>query len=255
MTGRGDRGDFKAAGVESAPMFPVSFLALDTTTEAGSCALYLRGEVLLRQCPAGQSHSETLLPLVRQLLAEAGMSLAQLDGIAFGAGPGSFTGLRVACGAAQGLAVAGDLPMLPVGSLAAMAWGAQAPQVLVALDARMGEVYWGRYARSTDTVTALADDQVLPPPAVLAALPTLDDGPWLACGNGLTAYPELAERLAAMGVPMQPNISPDAALVAALAAPALARGEGIDPALAAPVYVRDKVALTVAERLARGGKA
>jgi tRNA threonylcarbamoyladenosine biosynthesis protein TsaB len=234
-------------------MFPVSLLSLDTTTEAGSCALYLRGEVVQRHCPPGQSHSETLLPLVRQLLAEAGIGLSALDGIAFGAGPGSFTGLRVACGAAQGLAVACNLPLLPVGSLAALAWGAAAPRVLVALDARMGEVYWGRYARTVDGVTALADPQVLPPASVLAELP--ETGDWVACGNGLTAYPELAERLTALGVPQLPQIAPDAALVAALAAPALVRGEGIDPALAAPVYVRDKVALTVAERLARGGKA
>lgn len=238
-------------------MFPVSLLSLDTTTEAGSCALYLRGEVLLRHCPVGQSHSETLLPLVRQLLAEAGLSLNALDGIAFGAGPGSFTGLRVACGAAQGLAVASELPLLPVGSLACMAWAAGAPQVLVALDARMGEVYWGRYARTAEGVTALVADRVLPPAEVLQDVGGMKNGSgaWLACGNGLTAYPEIAEQLQSRGIALQPAITPDAGWVAQLAVPALSRGEGLDPALAAPVYVRDKVALTVAERLARGGKA
>ena len=96
-------------------------LALETSTELGSCALWRDGVVTERICPPGKSHSETLLPLVRELLAKAGVKVGQLDAIAFGVGPGAFTGLRVACGAAQGLAVAANLPLIPVTSLEAMA--------------------------------------------------------------------------------------------------------------------------------------
>ena len=96
-------------------------LSLETSTELGSCALFHDGELIERICPAGRSHSETLLPLIRELMQEAGVGFAQLDAIAFGAGPGAFTGLRVACGIAQGLAVARDLPLVPVTSLETMA--------------------------------------------------------------------------------------------------------------------------------------
>lgn len=229
-------------------------LSLDTSSEFGSCALWRDGEVLARECPAGRSHSETLLPLVNDLLAEAGLTLSMLDGIAFGAGPGAFTGLRVACGIAQGLAVVDDLPVVPVSSLAAMAWTASSQvgeRVVVALDARMGEVYWGLYQRQADAMLALAADGVFPP----EMLPLPESSGWLACGNGLTAYPAIREKLTPLVVGWRPEVLPHAAAIAALAAPCLARGEGIDAALALPVYVRDKVALTTAERLARGGKA
>ncbi|MCL2635563.1 MAG: tRNA (adenosine(37)-N6)-threonylcarbamoyltransferase complex dimerization subunit type 1 TsaB, partial [Betaproteobacteria bacterium] len=113
-------------------------LALETSTELGSCALWRDGAVLERRCPSGRPHSETLLPLVRELLGEAGVGIAALDAIAFGVGPGAFTGLRVACGAAQGLAVAAGRPLLPVTSLEAMALQAGDGEVLALLDARMG---------------------------------------------------------------------------------------------------------------------
>ena len=191
------------------------------------------------------------------MLSEAGLSLAMLDGIAFGAGPGAFTGLRVACGIAQGLAVVHDLPVLPVSSLAAMAWAAsnspdhQGEPIISVLDARMGEVYWGCYQCRANELLALTAEGVYPP----QLLPLPERGVWVACGNGLSAYPLIGEHLAPWLVRRQDEILPHATAVAALAAPALARGEGIDAALAVPVYVRDKVALTTAERLARGGKA
>lgn len=230
------------------------FLSLDTSTESGSCALTVDDQLFVRDCPVGRSHSETLLPLINELLAGAGLALSSLDGIAFGAGPGAFTGLRVACGIAQGLAVVHELPVLPVGSLAAMAWSASAnigERVLCLLDARMGEVYWGCFERQADGVAVLTESAVCPP----ELLPIPAGGDWIVCGNGLSAYPELAAKLAGIARTQLPTIMPHAAAVAALAAPALARGAGIDAALALPVYVRDKVALTTAERLARGGKA
>ena len=226
-------------------------LALETSTELGSCALWRDGDIVERLCPPGQSHSETLLPLVRELLGESGLKVAQLDAIAFGVGPGAFTGLRVACGIAQGLAVAANIPLVPVTSLEAMAEMTGAEQVLALLDARMGEVYAGSYRRSADGYVLQGEIRVCSP----ASVPLPTDAGWLICGNAPSAYPELQARIAAAGLPIHPGILPTAAALARLAAPRAARGEGIDAALAAPLYIRDKVAKTVAERLSEGGRA
>lgn len=227
----------------------MQILALETTTDFGTCALWQDGQVISAACPPGRPHSETLIPLVQQLLAEAGSSFAALDALAFGMGPGAFTGLRVACGIAQGMAVALDRPVLPVGSLETMAWEAGGTQVLALLDARMGEVYAGTFRCGESDVEALGA-LCLASPAELE-LPAPDE-PWLAVGNGLSAYPELLARCSNWAC--KPEILPHARSVAHLGAQALARGEGLDPALAAPRYIRDKVARTVAERLADGGK-
>jgi len=250
-----------AAGVEielnpgraSAPVkcWPMLILALETSTDLGSCALWRDGVVAERICPPGKTHSETLLPLVRELLLEAGTKTGQLDAIAFGVGPGAFTGLRIACGAAQGLAVATNVPLIPVTSLETMAVMAGSERVLALLDARMGEVYSGRYRLTVDGYTLDGEIRVSAPGDV--SLPT--ESGWLACGNAITAYPALAERLTAAGIPAQSGIVPTAAVVAQLAVARARRGEGIDAALAAPLYVRDKVAKTVAERLSEGGRA
>ncbi len=226
-------------------------LALDTTTDAGSCALWQNGAVLQFDCPTGRPHSETLLPLIRRLLAEASMGLRQLDGIAFGAGPGAFTGLRITCGMTQGLAVAHDLPVIPVCSLETMAIQVGAPRVFAVLDARMGEVYAANYACTGDDCRLQDDIRVISPDALV--LPA--ESGVIACGNAIGAYPLLAERLTAAGIVVRPEILPQAAAVAQLAAPRLAAGQGVDAALAAPFYVRNKVAKTVAERLSEGGKA
>jgi tRNA threonylcarbamoyladenosine biosynthesis protein TsaB len=226
-------------------------LALETSTELGSCALWRDGVLSERVCPAGRSHSETLLPLVRELLDEAGVRVGQLDAIGFGVGPGAFTGLRVACGAAQGLAVAANLPLVPVTSLEAMAMQTGGERVLALLDARMGEVYSGCYQLIDGAYVLRGEIRVSAPDAV--AFP-VEPG-WLACGNAIAAYPLLAERLSMAGIPVMADILPTAAVVARLAAQRAARGEGIDAALAAPLYVRDKVAKTVAERLSEGGRA
>lgn len=225
----------------------MNLLAIETSTELGSISLWLDGALLTRACPAGVSHSETLLPLISATLREAGLAFADLDGIAFAAGPGSFTGLRVACGVAQGLAVAHEVPVIPVGTLDAMALASGGEQVIVLLDARMGEVYHGCFSAAVP----LAPVAVCHP----SLLPVPESAGWLACGNGLLAYPVLRERLSACVRAWQPERMPDASTVARLAAPRLARGEGLDAAAAAPLYVRNKVALTVAERLANGGRA
>ncbi|MRD73802.1 tRNA (adenosine(37)-N6)-threonylcarbamoyltransferase complex dimerization subunit type 1 TsaB [Rhodocyclus tenuis] len=229
----------------------MNLLALETSTDTGSVALWLDGalseRVFVTGEPAGSTHSHTLLPAVRALLDAASLRFADLDGIAFGNGPGAFTGLRVACAVSQGLAAAHDLPLIPVSTLEAMALSSGGKRVLVALDARMGEVYWGVYCAG-----------VAQAPLIVAApqdVPLPEGTGWLACGNGLAAYPVLAERLQAKATAFQPQLMPAASAVARLAAPRLARGERVAAADAVPVYVRDKVALTVAERLAQGGRA
>lgn len=232
----------------------MKILAIDTSTEPGSCALWLDGRVVEAVCPTGQPSSETLLPLIRRLLDEHSLSLAALDGIAYGAGPGAFTGLRVACGVAQGLAFPHHLPVVPVVSLAAMAWAsARRPgdKVLAVLDARMNEVYHAQYRREADGLCEITAPAVAPPGEV--TLP--GETGWWVVGNALTTYPVLEERVRAVCIGQIPDSVPRAAAVAELGARQLAAGGGRPAEEAWPVYVRDKVALTVAERLARGGKA
>ena len=225
----------------------MKILALETAADPGSVALWCDGTVTARTCPLDQTNSAALLPEARALLAESSLGFADLDAVAFGAGPGSFTGLRVACGVAQGLAFGRGVPLIGVGTLEAMACESGGRRVFVALDARMGEVYHACYV---DGVLQ-GEIGVHPPESV----PLPDGGEWLACGNALTVYPLLRERLAAQVVVWQPESLPSAMGVVRLAAPRLSRGEAVDPALAAPFYVRDKVAKTVAERLAEGGRA
>ena len=225
----------------------MNILALETAADPGSIALWRDGEVVERRCAPGQSNSETLLPLAETTLREAGLGFADLGGIAFGAGPGSFTGLRVACGVAQGLAFARDLPLLGVGTLEAMAQESGFDRVIVTLDARMGEVYVGFFEDGEQRgEIGVYSPQDVPLPQTAG---------WLACGNALAAYPLLRERLSPFVDRWQPELLPSAAGVARIAASRLARGVAIDPADAVPLYVRDKVAKTVAERLAEGGKA
>ncbi len=225
----------------------MNLLAIETSTELGSIAVWRNGDLLRRCCPARVSHSETLLPLISATLREAGIGFADLHGIAFAAGPGSFTGLRVACGVAQGLAFAHHLPVIPVGTLDGMALASGGERVIVALDARMGEVYYGLFAKAVAIGAVIVGHP--------STLPVPDSAGWLACGNGLAAYPLLRHRLSAAVLTWQPDLVPDAGAVARLAAPRLARGEGVDAAEATPLYIRNKVALTVVERLAKGGKA
>lgn len=219
----------------------MKILALDTSTELCSAALLVGTETRERAVLAGNRHSELLLPMVRELLAEAGMGLADLDGLAFGQGPGSFTGLRIGCGVVQGLAFGADRPVVAVGSLEALAFGVDAEAVLACIDARMHEVYVAAYRRVSGGVSEVLAPQVLAPGAV--ALPA--GGPWVGCGPGFAAYPQL---LAGQVQSVLADHFPRAAAVARLAAPRLAAGAGVAAEAAEPVYVRDKVALKISER-------
>ena len=222
-------------------------LAIETSSETASCAL-LNGEAVIERASSGvRTHSQAILPMVQELLAEAGLTLQQCDAIAFGAGPGSFTGVRTACGIAQGLAFGAKLPVVAGSTLEAMALACQratgAADILAVLDARMGEVYWAqyRYDGAWHTLAAPA----LCAPQEVAPLPA--QSPLAACGNGFSAYPEaFAARPWAAGAHV--DIMPQAADVARLAAPALAAGKAVTAAEAQPLYLRNKIAYTAAER-------
>lgn len=222
----------------------MKLLALETSTRWLSVALWLDGEILARRADSHNGGSSLVLPWVGELLAEAGLKHADIDAVAFGAGPGSFTGLRLACGVAQGLAFGLDRPVLGVTTLEALAVASGADRVFACLDARMGEVYCAAYEVDGAVVTEIQAPRVAPPAAVQAPA-----GAWVGCGDGFAAYgqdlPALPRMLA--------DVWPTAEAVAAIAAPRFARGEGGAAAQAMPLYVRDKVALTTAERLARGG--
>jgi len=223
----------------------MKLLVLDTSTEWCSAALWLDGRIQARRVLAGQRHSSLLLPMVDELLRESDISLRQLDGIGYGAGPGSFTGLRIACAVTQGLAFGADLPVVGVSTLESIAEQTGAERVLTVLDARMAEVYWAAYRRDSAGWHGVVEPQLALPESV--AVPA--GGEWVGAGNGFAALGEvLRPRLAAALARIDDTLMPDAAAMAPLAAAAFARGEGMDAALAAPIYLRDKVALTVDER-------
>jgi tRNA threonylcarbamoyladenosine biosynthesis protein TsaB len=220
-------------------------LALETSTEITSIALLIDDVLQERRAPAGMLSSQWLLPAVRRLMAEADLALDQLDGISFGAGPGSFTGLRVACACAQGMAYGADLPLVPVSTLEALAHAAGAERVAACLDARMHEVYFSAYLRHGDSF----EEVIVPGLHAPAEVPPLEGGGWVGCGSGFAAYGDaLRTRLgSAIGIE-RPDTWPVAGSVARLAAPRLAAGQAIPAWEAAPAYIRDKVALKVCER-------
>ena len=226
----------------------MKILAFDTSTEWLSVALYDGREALAASERAGSASSERVLPLIAQTLARGGASLAALDGIAYGAGPGSLTGVRIACGVAQGLAFGADLPVYGVPTLGAMAqaaWRAHGvARVIACLDARMHEVYVAAYARSGEAWTRVGEPAVHKPDAVVA--PSSDD--WHGAGGGFAAYPRLAQQLRLASC--DASIIPDAQSIAEWAWPHLLAGEGVPAAQAEPLYVRHRVALTSAERAA-----
>jgi tRNA threonylcarbamoyladenosine biosynthesis protein TsaB len=179
--------------------------------------------------------------MLEKLFEMKGIAASGLDAVAFGAGPGSFTGLRIACGVAQGIALARGIPALGVSTLEALAEESGEERVFACLDARMGEVYCLAHERSGGAWREVVPALCTPP----GALPQPAGEGWVGCGNGFAAY-------GPMGLArVMPELHPSALAVARLAAPRLAAGEGVDAALAVPTYVRDKVAYTEAERRAR----
>lgn len=223
----------------------VRLLAVETSTEACSAALLVDGMLLTRFELAPREHTRLILPMLESLLEEAGQSLTQMDAIAFGQGPGSFTGLRIAAGVVQGVAFAADLPVVPVSTLSAMAQAAMdergCNQVLPALDARMHEVYWGSYVRDSEGyAVAVGADCVVAPDAV----PLPATGGWFGVGSGWGRYADpLCRRLESVELlGHDAGVYPAAGSVARLAARAFALGNLVRPEEAHPVYLRDKVA-------------
>jgi tRNA threonylcarbamoyladenosine biosynthesis protein TsaB len=227
-------------------------LAVDTATEACSVALWLDGIVVDRFEVAGRTHTERLLPVVQELLADAGLKPAQLDGFVCGIGPGSFAGVRIAVGLVKGMALALDRPVVGIGSLAMLAQQAAddgAECIVPCIDARMSEVYWGVYGRSANgLVVALQPDRVAPP--VQVEVPELPPG-WAAVGTGWGTYETvLAERLGLPGTTSGQAL-PGAAAALRLAVPHFEAGGVMSADDLAPAYLRDRVALTLQEQQRR----
>jgi tRNA threonylcarbamoyladenosine biosynthesis protein TsaB len=223
----------------------MNILAIETATEALSLAVGAGAAVHETTIAAGQRQAELILAEIDALLARAGLGVRDLDGVAFGAGPGSFTGLRIACGVAQGIAAARGIPVLGVGTLAALAEGCDAARVIACLDARMGEVYHAAFEKRDGVLREVIPPGLQRPESV--PLPPGDD--WTGCGQGFAAHrAALAARLGARLVAVRPEAVPSAAAILRLAAPRFAAGEGGDAATAAPVYLRERVALKTAER-------
>ncbi len=229
----------------------MKLLAVDTATEACSVALWLDGELRERHAVVVREHAARLPEMLAALLAECGVSLAQLDGIACGVGPGSFAGVRIGVGFVKGLAMGLDRPVVAVSSLAMLAQGAirrhGAAQVLAAIDARMNEVYFGVY-EARDGLARRRGEEIVAP---AAGLPGGLAGSYAAAGSGWQAYgAALHERLAAELSTVDGEALPNAADALALAAPEFAAGRVLDGAALLPVYLRNRVALTTAEQQA-----
>lgn len=229
----------------------MKILAIETSCEHGSVALLDGDHLHVRRIDGAANHSATVLHEISGLLAAAGWRCGDLDAVAFGAGPGAFTGLRLACGVAQGIALGSGIGVAVVGSHQALALQAAAARVFVATDARMGELYHSAWKN-----TAGGEAEALRAPQCCSADEVeLPEGDWFALGSAFRVWPQLRERFGARLLGCDSERVPRADEVARLATGQVRRGELLPAERAAPLYVRDKVAYTTAERLARGGRA
>lgn len=229
----------------------MKLLALDTSTEACSAAVYADGATCCEFALTPRAHTQLILPMVETVLAAAGLRLADVDTLAVGCGPGAFTGIRIGVGVAQGLAMAADKPVIALSTLATLAQQAYmqhgATQVLVALDARMNEVYWGQYALQDGLMQLQGVEQVCAPAD--APLPATTG--WFAIGHGWSAYAEaLQARFGDKLSGIDAESLPAAEFMLPLAIAAWQTGRAAAPEEAQPIYLRNKIALTTQERLA-----
>jgi tRNA threonylcarbamoyladenosine biosynthesis protein TsaB len=219
-------------------------LAIDTATEACSAALYIDGEIQQKYELAPREHTRLILKMIESLLADAELKINQLDALAFGCGPGSFTGVRIATGVVQGLGFATDLPVVPVSTLASIAQLVhdqhQAEKVLSAIDARMGGVYWAEYKRADYGLMQLSgSEEVLTPEQT----PEVEGNDWIAAGSGWKGHSELL--LPRFGQNIQQvfeDALPQSSTIAKLAVAAFHKGEAVEAKYAMPVYLRNNVA-------------
>jgi len=220
-----------------------TLLALDASTEACSCAVLHNAEVVEHYEMVPRQHTRLILPMIDRLMATCGVRFADLDAIAFGKGPGSFTGLRIAAGVAQGLAFAADLPVLPVSTLAAVALQSAADDdtlVLSCLDARIDEIYWGWYHVKNGAPALLGEERLSRPEAVPAELP-FRHGQVQIAGNGLLYRERLSPSLLADIAVCKPELLPRSSAIVRIAAKLWQDGSTIAPESVNPVYLRDKV--------------
>ena len=223
----------------------MKILALDTATEACSVSLGIGDRQIDRYVELERGHAEQLLPMIDGVLSEGGVSLIELDAIAFGRGPGGFTGVRLAASVAQGLAFGAGIGVVPISDLAAIAQQVclrdpSVRRVLVVSDARMREVYWAPF-ECGDSLAPAGVERVS---AAIDVMLPAGAGGWAAAGRGLNAWPDLAERCRAGGATLFPDLLPRASEILSLARPAVAGGRILDPSEALPVYVRDNVAVS-----------
>jgi tRNA threonylcarbamoyladenosine biosynthesis protein TsaB len=218
----------------------MKLLSLDTSTEACSAAVLVDTEVIERYQLAPRGHAELILPMLEAVLAEAGLSVSQLNALAVGRGPGAFTGVRIAIAVAQGIAFAAELPVALISTLAAIAGEVsrrqQVDQIAVALDARLDEVYWGTYRTGSDgDLILLGEERVCLPEQ--ASLPA--GGEWYGAGSGWAQYAGVLSRLGV--TTWWSDCHPRASAIARLGAFAYRRGELVDADQVLPVYLRDEV--------------
>src|SRR5215831_863253 len=226
----------------------MNILAIEAATEVLSLAVSARGVLHERSIAAGQRHAELVMGEIDALLGRAGIGLGALHAIAFGAGPGSFTGLRIACGVAQGLAAGTGLNVVGVSTLAAIAQASSAQRVLACLDARMGQIYCAAYERDGEAWSEIQPPQL----CTAASAPDLADGEWGGAGSGFAVHgPALAQRYDGRIARVLPDLHPRAREIALIAVKLVERGMAVAPDQAHPMYLRDHVALTVEERRAR----
>ena len=223
----------------------MKLLALDTATEACSVALNIDGEVTEHFDVIPRRHSRELLPMVNGILAKAGVTIRDMDALAFGRGPGAFTGLRVATAMAQGLAFAVDLPVIPVSTLAALAQQGLREKgekrVLSAIDARMGEVYWGAFVEDSGLMKPVQEEAVVAPEK---AEVISDDHNWFGMGTGWVFREQMAVKVSGCVTETYPH----ALDIALLAVADYEAGNLLPAEQAMPVYLRNKVALKKSER-------
>lgn len=223
----------------------VKILAIDTSTENCSVALLIDDQCYVRRDVAPRDHTKKVLPWVDEVLKEAQVELNQLDALAFGCGPGSFTGVRIGIGIAQGLAFGADLPMIPVSTLQAMAQGCfrnhGASYVAAAIDARMSEVYWARYARQESGEWATIDNETVIAPDALVNSSVQDDKSWFTAGTGWQTYQDVLSELLCE-LTASDVLYPDAEDIVRLAKSEWQQGHTVAVEEASPVYLRDTVA-------------
>ena len=220
-------------------------LAIETATEACSAAVLVDGEIVEQYQVASRRHNELILPMCQKVLVDSGVELQQLDAIAFGCGPGAFTGVRIAAGVTQGIAFAHDLPVMPISTLANLAQQVtkkldKSGLILPAIDARMDEIYWGLYKEQADGLVSLVQPEAVQVPnEVSITTESISFG----LGSGWGAYAEiLMQKTQITEKYIDGAALPRAKFTALLAQQKFLNNEGVDAANALPVYLRDNVA-------------